>query len=77
MWGKSNPTVMHLEADVIQHWMTGAPSAVRKYEGLGHYPYVEDLDAIYPDLAAFIAGEMDSELRRTALLRADCDCETD
>ena len=79
MWGKSNPTVMHLEADVIQHWMTGAPTMVRKYEGLGHYPYVEDLDAIWPDLSAFLAGELDADLRRTALLRPGvaCDCEVD
>jgi pimeloyl-ACP methyl ester carboxylesterase len=77
LWGKNNPTVMHLEADVIQHWMTGAPTAIRKYEGLGHYPYVEDLDAIYPDLAAFLAGDLDSELRRTTMLKAgsECDCE--
>jgi pimeloyl-ACP methyl ester carboxylesterase len=75
MWGKSNPTVMHLEADVIQHWITGAPSMVRKYEGLGHYPYVEDLDAVYPDLSAFIAGELDNDLRRTTMLKAGTDCE--
>lgn len=68
MWGKSNPTVMHLEADVIQHWMTSAPTAIRKYEGLGHYPYVEDLDAVYPDLAAFLAGDLDGELRKTTML---------
>lgn len=75
MWGKNNPTVMHLEADVIQHWMTGAPTMVRKYEGLGHYPYVEDLDAIYPDLSAFIAGDLDPQLRRTTMMKADADCE--
>jgi len=69
MWGKSNPTVMHLEADVIQHWMTGAPTTIRKYEGLGHYPYIEDLDAIYPDLAAFLAGELDPELRQTVMMK--------
>lgn len=68
MWGKSNPTVMHLEADVIQHWMTGAPTTIRKYEGLGHYPYVEDLDAMYPDLAAFLAGDLDGELRQTTMV---------
>ena len=77
MWGMSNPTVMHLEADVIQHWMTGAPTAIRKYPGLGHYPYIEDLDAMYPDLDAFIAGELDAQLRRTTMMKvgADCDCE--
>jgi pimeloyl-ACP methyl ester carboxylesterase len=76
LWGKSNPTVMHLEADVIQHWMTGAPSMIVKYEGLGHYPYVEDIDAVYPDVAAFLSGGLDAQLRRTTLLAPgeDCDC---
>jgi pimeloyl-ACP methyl ester carboxylesterase len=76
LWGKSNPTVMHLEADVIQHWMTGAFSTIVKYDGLGHYPYVEDIDAVYPDVAAFLSGELDTRLRRTTLmpLGEDCDC---
>jgi pimeloyl-ACP methyl ester carboxylesterase len=65
MWGKSNPIVMHLEADVFSYWMTGAPTLVRKYEGLGHYPYIEDEQALLPDLAAFLAGELDDELRQT------------
>ena len=68
MWGKDNPVVMHLEADVMEHWMTGAPTTIRKYPGLGHYPYVEDIDAVYPDIAAFLGGELDAELRRTARL---------
>lgn len=76
LWGKSNPTVMHLEADVIQHWMTGAPSMIVKYESLGHYPYVEDIDAVYPDVAAFLSGALDAELRRTTMLGpgGNCDC---
>lgn len=74
MWGKANPTVMHLEADVMAHWMTAAPTAVRKYPGLGHYPYVEDLDAIYSDLLAFLTGAMDTALRRTVRLPADMGC---
>jgi pimeloyl-ACP methyl ester carboxylesterase len=79
MWGKDNPVVMHLEANVMQLWMTGAPSIIRKYPGLGHYPYVEDIDAVYPDIDAFLKGELDDELRRTARLKpgADCDCESD
>ncbi|MFK7831279.1 MAG: alpha/beta fold hydrolase [Congregibacter sp.] len=78
MWGKNNPTVMHLEADVVQHWLTGAPSTIRKYAGLGHYPYVEDLDAIYPALSTFIAGDLDKDLRRTTMLSAEvtCDCDS-
>ncbi|WP_394728784.1 alpha/beta fold hydrolase [Altererythrobacter sp. GH1-8] len=75
MWGMSNPTVMHLEADVIEHWMTGAPTTIRKYEGLGHYPYIEAPERFLPDLAAFLSGEMDEELRRTARVSAECVCE--
>lgn len=74
MWGLDNPVVMHLEADVIEHWMTGAPTLVRKYPGLGHYPYVEDLEAVYPDFAGFLRGDLDAELRRTARLRPGADC---
>ncbi len=65
MWGKSNPIVMHLEADVFAFWMTGAPTLIRKYAGLGHYPYIEDEQALFPDLAAFFGGELDGELRQT------------
>ena len=65
MWGKENPTVVHLEADVIEHWMTGAPTILRKYSGLGHYPYIEDINAILPDVKGFLSGELDSELRQT------------
>ena len=65
MWGMANPIVMHLEADVFAFWMTGAPTLIRKYAGLGHYPYIEDEQAIFPDLAAFFAGELDGELRQT------------
>jgi pimeloyl-ACP methyl ester carboxylesterase len=71
MWGLNNPTVMHLEADVMQHWMTGAPTLVRKYAGRGHYPYMEDATTIYRDLSAFLAGQLDGELRRTAMLKPD------
>ena len=77
MWGKDNPVVMHLEADVMEHWMTGAPTTIRKYKGLGHYPYVEDIDAVYPDIAAFLDGELDAELRRTARVKPGADCDDD
>lgn len=65
MWGKSNPIVMHLEADVFAFWMTGAPTLIRKFEGLGHYPYIEDEAALLPDLEAFLRGALDDELRQT------------
>lgn len=65
LWGKANPTVMHLEADVIEHWMTGAPTLIRKYEGLGHYPYIENTDLVMADILGFLDGKMDDELRQT------------
>jgi pimeloyl-ACP methyl ester carboxylesterase len=65
MWGKANPIVMHLEADVFAFWMTGAPTLIRKFDGLGHYPYIENEQAIFADLASFLRGEVDDELRRT------------
>lgn len=65
LWGKSNPTVVHLEADVISYWMTSAPTMIKKYPGLGHYPYIEDPDAVIPDIRGFLAGEYDAELRQT------------
>lgn len=74
MWGLSNPTVMHLEADVIEHWMTGAPTTIRKYEGLGHYPYIEAPERVLPDLSDFLSGAMDGELRRTARVAENCEC---
>ncbi len=77
MWGKANPVVMHLEANVMQLWMTAAPSMVRKYPGLGHYPYVEDIDAVYPDIAAFLGGELDDELRQTLRVAPGTDCGCD
>ena len=71
LWGKANPTVMHLEADVMQHWMTGAPTLIAKYEGLGHYPYIEAPDTVSQDVRSFLAGEMDAELRKTQRVKVD------
>lgn len=65
MWGMENPTVMHLEADVIEHWMTSAPTLIKKYEGLGHYPYIEAPELVIPDIADFLGGRRDDELRVT------------
>ena len=67
-WGLENRTVMHLEADVFQHWMTGAPSVIRKYEGVGHYPYLENPAIVLNDLLPFLDGTLDSELRKTTML---------
>ena len=65
LWGKANPVVMHLEGDVFQHWMTSAPTFLKKYEGLGHYPYVEAPERVIPDIAAFLGGSWDDRLRQT------------
>ena len=65
MWGMANPTVIHLEADVFEHWMTSAPTMIKKYEGLGHYPYIEAPDVIIPDIEAFLSGAWDDDLRQT------------
>jgi len=69
LWGKANPTVMHLEGDVFQHWITSAPTFLKKYEGLGHYPYVEAPERVIPDIAAFLAGSWDDRLRQTQRVR--------
>lgn len=66
-WGLENRTVMHLEADVFQHWLTGAPSLLRKYPGLGHYAYLEAPATILADLEAFLDGRLDPDLRQTTM----------
>lgn len=65
MWGMANPTVIHLEADVFEHWMTSAPTMIKKYPGLGHYPYIEAPDVIIPDIVTFLSGAWDDDLRQT------------
>ncbi|MBN8280268.1 MAG: alpha/beta hydrolase [Gammaproteobacteria bacterium] len=64
LWGLDNRTLMHLEADVFARWLTGAPVLVRKYPGLGHYPYLEDPATVATDVRAFVAGELDTGLIR-------------
>ncbi|MCL4780412.1 MAG: alpha/beta hydrolase [Gammaproteobacteria bacterium] len=63
LWGLENQTVMHLEADVFAHWLSAAPVAVRKYPGLGHYAYIEEPAVLARDVADFLAGNLDSDLR--------------
>ncbi|HNR23698.1 MAG TPA: alpha/beta hydrolase [Steroidobacteraceae bacterium] len=65
IWGKKNITLSHLEANVFELWLSGAPSMVLKYDELGHYPYVEDPQRVAADLSAFFKGERDDELART------------
>lgn len=68
VWGMNNPTVVHLEADVFQHWLTGAPSLVRKISNTGHYPYVEEPEIFSTLISDFISGESDGELRQTVMM---------
>ena len=71
LWGMLNPTVSHLEADVIEHWMTSAPSLIKKYKDLGHYPYVEDPGLVNQDIINFLKGKMDDDLRVTRREKAE------
>ncbi len=65
LWGMENPTVMHLEANVMSLWLTSAPSFVKKYPKVGHYLYLEIPSEVETDIKAFLAGEKDGELRQT------------
>lgn len=59
LWGQDNRTLMHLEAEVFAYWLGAAPSVIRKYPGLGHYPYLEDPQRVAGDIADFLAGQLD------------------
>ena len=72
-WGLDNQTVVHLEADVFQHWLINAPTIKKKYPGVGHYLYLEIPDQFNNDVADFLAGRLDGELRRTQRLSVDPD----
>jgi pimeloyl-ACP methyl ester carboxylesterase len=65
LWGLENPTVMHLEADVMSLWLTSAPSLVIKYPKVGHYLYMEIPDQVAADVLAFLDGAKDVDLRVT------------
>jgi pimeloyl-ACP methyl ester carboxylesterase len=71
LWGLENRTVMHLEADVFQHWLVNAPTLLRKYPGVGHYLYLEEPETFAADVGAFLDGRLDGELRRVQLLMPD------
>lgn len=66
LWGQENRTLMHLEADVFAHWLTGAPTLVRKYPGLGHYPYLEEPGLLARDIGDFLSHGLDAGLRPAA-----------
>jgi pimeloyl-ACP methyl ester carboxylesterase len=63
--GMANPTLVHTEAEVQSYWMTGAPTLIRKYPKLGHYPYMESPDEVATDVIAYLGGEYDADLRQT------------
>jgi pimeloyl-ACP methyl ester carboxylesterase len=71
LWGLENRTVMHLEADVFQHWLVNAPTLKKKYPGVGHYVYLEIPAVVEQDVLAFLDGQLDGELRRTQRLALD------
>lgn len=64
LWGLENRTVMHLEADVFQHWLVRAPTLKKKYPGLGHYLYLEEPALVEADVGSFLDGALDGQLRR-------------
>ena len=65
LWGAGEQALLHPEqADRFQSWMPNAPSLVVKYPGLGHYPYLEEPALVERDIAAFLAGDLDAQLRR-------------
>ncbi len=70
LWGLENATVMHLEADVFEHWLVNAPTLKKKYPGVGHYLYLEIPDQVEGDVSAFLSGELDGQLRRVQRVTA-------
>lgn len=62
LWGEENRTLMHLEADVFAYWLSAAPTMVKKYPGLGHYPYIEEPELVSNDIAEFLSGRLDEQL---------------
>lgn len=64
LWGQANATVDYLQAEVFQHWLVNAPTALIRYKGLGHYPYIEAPEKILPDIVAFLNGGLDDRLQR-------------
>jgi pimeloyl-ACP methyl ester carboxylesterase len=68
LWGLDNMTVSHLEANVFELWLTGAPSMLKKYPKAGHYPYIQIEPQVSTDIRDFFAGRLDGELRQTARL---------
>ena len=67
IWGMDNPTVVHLEAEVFQHWLTKAPSIIHKIPDTGHYPYIEEPAVLAGLLTDFFTGRMDRDLRQTVM----------
>lgn len=69
LWGQENRTLMHLEAEVFAYWLEAAPRTLKKYPGLGHYPYLEDPRRVAENLDDFLAGRLDGSLKPPDRLR--------
>ncbi len=63
LWGEKGVTLSHLEAEVFLQWLVAAPAMVKKYADAGHYPQVEQPAPVADDIAAFLAGSVDTRLR--------------
>lgn len=59
LWGLENQTVAHPQADIFRDWLTGAPTLVKKYPGVGHYLYLEIPEQVEADIDDFLAGRLD------------------
>ena len=68
LWGLENATVMHLEANVMQLWLSSAPSLLKKYPKVGHYLYLEIPEDVEKDVSDFLSGQKDADLRVTKRL---------
>jgi pimeloyl-ACP methyl ester carboxylesterase len=63
IWGLENRTVFHLQADIFQGWLSSAPTLLKKYPDVGHYLYFETPELFNADVADFLAGRFDEQLR--------------
>mmetsp|Transcript_15237 Transcript_15237/g.22675 ORF Transcript_15237/g.22675 Transcript_15237/m.22675 type:complete len:344 (-) Transcript_15237:75-1106(-) len=65
MWGTDNLTAVHLDADVFEHWLTNAPCMKKKYNGAGHYMFLEIPEKVNKDIKDFLNGNTNDKLRLT------------
>ncbi len=77
LWGLDNRTLMHLEADVFAHWLANAPTLLKKYPGLGHYPYIEEPELLSNDISEFLSGRRDEKLDYPCATRCGANMSAD